>query len=269
MIVNGDVMKVQEPNPIVVKMLFLAACFLLAVVVPLPAQTEGYLLMVQQSPADAGTVTPQAGIYRTSLNDVITITAFPQTGYRFVCWLGDVTEPTANTTTILVDAPKIVIAVFEREDFAVALSEEGVCRIDLDDDPQVLTTRLAATFPRAVLQDGGVEIEPVLVETLAALEAPGRGFDLPLDIQGTIFQRRVWAALQDIQPGETASYGEIARQIGSPKAARAVAQACGANNLAVAVPCHRVVRADGGLGGYRWGLERKRALLAREAEQPD
>ena len=126
MIVNGDVMKVQEPNPIVVKMLFLAACFLLAVVVPLPAQTEGYLLMVQQSPADAGTVTPQAGIYRTSLNDTITITAFPQTGYRFVCWLGDVTEPTANSTTILVDAPKIVIAVFEREEFAAALSEEGL-----------------------------------------------------------------------------------------------------------------------------------------------
>lgn len=122
----GDVMKVQEPNPIVVKILFLAVCFLLAMVVPLPAQTDGYLLMVQQSPVDAGTVTPQAGIYRTSLNDTITLTAFPQTGYRFVCWLGDVTEPTANSTTILVDAPKIVIAVFEREEFAVVLSEEGL-----------------------------------------------------------------------------------------------------------------------------------------------
>ena len=126
MTITGDVMKVQEPNPIVVKILFLAVCFLLAMVVPLPAQTDGYLLMVQQSPVDAGTVTPQAGIYRTSLNDTITLTAFPQTGYRFVCWLGDVTEPTANSTTILVDAPKIVIAVFEREEFAVALNEEGL-----------------------------------------------------------------------------------------------------------------------------------------------
>ena len=119
-------MKVQEPNPIVVKILFLTACFLLAMVAPLPAQTDGYLLMIQQSPVDAGAVTPQAGIYRTSLNDTIAITAFPKTGYRFVCWLGDVAEPTANSTTILVDAPKIVIAVFEREEFAAVLSEEGL-----------------------------------------------------------------------------------------------------------------------------------------------
>ena len=97
------------------------------------------------------------------------------------------------------------------------------------------------------------------------IEEPGIGFDLPLDIRGTAFQRRVWKALQQIPPGSTVSYSDIANKIGVPKAVRAVAQACGANTLAVAIPCHRVVRNDGSLSGYRWGVERKRALLEREA----
>jgi len=105
------------------------------------------------------------------------------------------------------------------------------------------------------------------VASVAALvETPARGLELPLDIQGTAFQRRVWAALRAIPPGSTASYAEVAARIGQPGAARAVAQACAANGLAVAVPCHRVVRGDGALSGYRWGVERKRALLEREQE---
>jgi hypothetical protein len=118
-------MKATKPNPIVVQMLLIAACVILTVGRSAQAQTDGYLLMVQQSPLDAGVVTPQTGIYRTPLNDTITLTAVPNTGYRFVCWLGGVTEPTANSTTIVVDAPKIVIAVFEREEFET-LSEEGL-----------------------------------------------------------------------------------------------------------------------------------------------
>lgn len=117
-------MKTGEPNPALTVMLLIMTCTLATFVCPVGAQTDGYLLMVQPSPADAGTVTPQTGIFRTSLNDSVTLTALPKTGYRFVCWLGDVGNPTANSTTILVDAPKIVIAVFEREEFE-ALSEEG------------------------------------------------------------------------------------------------------------------------------------------------
>ena len=97
------------------------------------------------------------------------------------------------------------------------------------------------------------------------MEAPGLGLDLPLDVRGTAFQQRVWQALRAIPAGATASYSEIAERIGSPKSVRAVAQACAANSIAVAIPCHRVVRHDGGLSGYRWGVERKRVLLDREA----
>ena len=99
------------------------------------------------------------------------------------------------------------------------------------------------------------------------VEAPELGLDLPLDVRGTAFQQRVWQALREIPAGQTASYAEIAARIGAPKAVRAVAQACGANPLAVAIPCHRVVRSDGSLSGYRWGVERKRALLEREASR--
>ena len=104
-----------------------------------------------------------------------------------------------------------------------------------------------------------------MARVVGFVEAPGLGLDLPLDVRGTAFQQRVWQALRDIPAGETASYTEIARRIGAPKAVRAVAGACAANVLAVAIPCHRVLRNDGGLSGYRWGVERKRALLEREA----
>lgn len=110
------------------------------------------------------------------------------------------------------------------------------------------------------------QFEQLVARVVGFVEAPGLGLDLPLDLQGTAFQQRVWQALAQIPPGATASYAEIAQRIGAPTSARAVAQACGANTLAVAIPCHRVVRSDGGLSGYRWGAERKRKLLDREAE---
>lgn len=148
----------------------------------------------------------------------------------------------------------------------VAATDKGICRIDLDDDPQALLDRLTATFPAAHLIGDDVTFRETVAQVVAMIERPARSLDLPLDIQGTAFQRRVWAALQEIPLGETLSYGEVAARIGRPQAARAVAGACAANKIAVAIPCHRVVRSDGTLGGYRWGLERKAALLDREAE---
>lgn len=150
----------------------------------------------------------------------------------------------------------------------VAVTERGICRIDLADDPAVLPARLQERFPAAHLEADDPTITGIVAETVTFLEAPEQGLALPLDVQGTAFQRRVWAALQNIPAGGTASYAEIAGQIGQPKAARAVAQACAANTLAVAVPCHRVVRSNGELGGYRWGLDRKQTILEREAAQP-
>ncbi len=147
----------------------------------------------------------------------------------------------------------------------VARSELGVCAILLGDDPDALARELQDRFPQARLIGGDAEFERLVAQVVGFVEAPGLGLDLPLDVRGTAFQRRVWQALQEIPPGATMSYSEIAGRIGSPKAVRAVAQACAANGLAVAIPCHRVVRIDGGLSGYRWGVERKRALLEREA----
>jgi AraC family transcriptional regulator of adaptative response/methylated-DNA-[protein]-cysteine methyltransferase len=147
----------------------------------------------------------------------------------------------------------------------VARSEIGVCAILLGDDPDALARDLQDRFPRATLIGGDAEFEELVARVVGLVEAPGLGIDLPLDVRGTAFQRRVWQALQDIPAGSTASYTEIANRIGSPKSVRAVAQACAANALAVAIPCHRVVRNDGSLSGYRWGVERKRTLLQREA----
>jgi len=147
----------------------------------------------------------------------------------------------------------------------VAVTERGVCRIDFGDAPKVLQQRLMSSFPQANFVENDPSISTVVARTLTFLDAPDQGYDLPLDVQGTAFQRRVWSALQDIRPGATASYSDVATQIGNPKAARAVAQACASNNIAVAIPCHRVVRSNGGLGGYRWGIERKQALLDRES----
>ncbi|MGB6145318.1 MAG: methylated-DNA--[protein]-cysteine S-methyltransferase, partial [Rhodanobacter sp.] len=121
-------------------------------------------------------------------------------------------------------------------------------------------------FPRARLIGGDRDYERLVAQVVGFVEAPALGLDLPLDVRGTAFQQRVWQALREIPVGSTASYSEIARRIGAPKASRAVAQACAGNMLAVAIPCHRVVRNDGDLSGYRWGVPRKRALLEREAQ---
>ncbi len=146
----------------------------------------------------------------------------------------------------------------------VAASERGVCAILLGDDPDALARSLQDRFPKAELRGGEAEFEALVARVIGFVEAPALGLDLPLDIRGTAFQQRVWQALRAIPAGETASYAEIAARIGAPRATRAVAGACAANALAVAIPCHRVVRSDGALSGYRWGVERKRALLERE-----
>ncbi len=146
----------------------------------------------------------------------------------------------------------------------VAQSAKGVCAILLGDDPDALVRDLQDRFPRATLLGGEAAFEQTVARVVAFVEAPARGLDLPLDVRGTAFQQRVWAALRQIPAGSTASYAEIASRIGAPNGSRAVAQACGANPLAVAIPCHRVVRTDGSLSGYRWGVLRKQDLLARE-----
>ncbi len=149
----------------------------------------------------------------------------------------------------------------------VAASSRGVCAILLGDDPDALARDLQDRFPRADLIGADADFERIVARVVATVEAPGLGLDLPLDVRGTAFQQRVWQALRDIPAGDTASYAQVAQRIGMPKAARAVAQACAANALAVAIPCHRVVRNDGNLSGYRWGVERKRTLLDREAKR--
>jgi len=147
----------------------------------------------------------------------------------------------------------------------VARSARGLCAILLGDEPEPLIADLERRYPGAT--DAGHE--PALADALSRvatlIENPAAELGLPLDLRGSDFMQEVWQALRDIPAGTTASYGEVARRIGAPASARAVARACAANPLAVAVPCHRVVRADGGLSGYRWGVERKRELLAREA----
>ncbi len=150
----------------------------------------------------------------------------------------------------------------------IAATARGVCAILMGDDRKTLERDLRDRFPRAALVSGDAGFEKIVVKVIAMVEAPRLGFDLPLDVRGTVFQQRVWQALREIPAGRKASYADIAKRIGSPKAVRAVAQACGANALAVAIPCHRVVRSDGALSGYRWGTERKRALLDREADEP-
>jgi AraC family transcriptional regulator of adaptative response/methylated-DNA-[protein]-cysteine methyltransferase len=146
----------------------------------------------------------------------------------------------------------------------VAATDKGVCAILMGDDPDALARDLQDRFDRADLVGGDEAFDATVAKVVGLVEQPSQSFDLPLDIRGTAFQRRVWQALRDIPVGETANYADIAIHIGQPKAVRAVAQACAANNLAVAIPCHRVVRRDGALSGYRWGVERKRALLDRE-----
>ena len=148
----------------------------------------------------------------------------------------------------------------------VAQSERGICAILLGDEPDQLVRDLQDRFPRAILIGGDDSYEQLVAQVVGFIETPAIGLDLPLDIRGTAFQHRVWQALRSLPVGSTASYTAIAKSIGMPKSVRAVAQACAANALAVAIPCHRVVRTNGNLSGYRWGVERKRVLLEREAE---
>jgi AraC family transcriptional regulator of adaptative response/methylated-DNA-[protein]-cysteine methyltransferase len=149
----------------------------------------------------------------------------------------------------------------------VAATEKGICAINLGDDPQALVEELQDRFPKARLLGGDLGFEQLVARVVGFVESPGIGLDLPLDIRGTAFQQRVWHALREVPPGATVSYAQVANRIGAPAATRAVAQACAANVIAVAIPCHRVIRNDGNLSGYRWGVERKRALLAREAKE--
>ena len=148
----------------------------------------------------------------------------------------------------------------------VAQSDRGICAILMGDDPDALVRDLQDTFPKAELIGGDAGFEDLVAKVVGFVEAPSLGLDLPLDVRGTAFQERVWQALREVPPGSTTSYTEIAARIGAPKAIRAVAQACAANHIAVAIPCHRVIRRDGNTSGYRWGVERKRALLEREAQ---
>ena len=146
----------------------------------------------------------------------------------------------------------------------VARSARGVCAIYLGDDPETLLHEMEDRFPNATLIGGDKPFNDLVAKVVGFVEEPKTGLDLPLDVRGTAFQQRVWRALQQIPAGKTVSYAELAKRIGAPKSVRAVANACGANEIAVAIPCHRVVHKDGTASGYRWGVERKRALLKRE-----
>jgi AraC family transcriptional regulator, regulatory protein of adaptative response / methylated-DNA-[protein]-cysteine methyltransferase len=147
----------------------------------------------------------------------------------------------------------------------VAATTKGICAILLGDGAAPLIADLSARFPKAAIARGDQAFDHTIAAVVAFVEAPATGLGLPLDIRGTVFQHRVWQALREIPPGETLSYAALAERIGSPQAVRAVAGACAANAIAVAIPCHRIVKSDGSVSGYRWGVARKRALLAREA----
>jgi AraC family transcriptional regulator, regulatory protein of adaptative response / methylated-DNA-[protein]-cysteine methyltransferase len=147
----------------------------------------------------------------------------------------------------------------------VAATDRGICTIEFGDDEQELTARLIKRFPHSTVLPSDAQFDAWLAKLLAHIHLPQSALDLPLDVRGTVFQQQVWKALQDIPPGQTVSYSDVAMRIGKPKAVRAVATACASNVLAVAIPCHRVVRSNGELSGYRWGIERKQSLLDTEA----
>lgn len=177
---------------------------------------------------------------------------------------------TVKTAAPLLRAPRGSTLEFEIGTCAlgqllVATTPQGIAAILLGDNADALVRDLERRFEVATRVVGNAAFEDTVAKVVGLVERPGTGLDLPLDIRGTPFQRRVWEALRAIPPGTTATYREIAETIGMPKAVRAVAAACAANHIAVAIPCHRVVRTDGGLAGYRWGIDRKRELLAREA----
>lgn len=179
-------------------------------------------------------------------------------------------ERTDSSITSQRDAPSGEIAfatgISTLGTVLVARSARGVCAILIGSEDRELVADLAARFPENRLVPCQRKVEGDLKRTLRFIENPGAGLDLNLDIHGTPFQRRVWDALCAIPSGQTVTYAALARRIGEPGSARAVANACAANAIALAIPCHRVVRRDGTLSGYRWGLERKRAFLAREAQ---
>jgi AraC family transcriptional regulator, regulatory protein of adaptative response / methylated-DNA-[protein]-cysteine methyltransferase len=146
----------------------------------------------------------------------------------------------------------------------VAMSNRGICAILLGDDPGELVHELEDQFPKAELVGADRDFERWIAQVVGLVERPGTAAELPLDVQGTAFQQRVWQLLREIPRGQTISYAELARRAGAPRAVRAVASACAANRIAIAIPCHRVVRSDGSFAGYRWGIERKEKLLKRE-----
>ncbi|KAF1041203.1 MAG: Bifunctional transcriptional activator/DNA repair enzyme Ada [Herbaspirillum frisingense] len=146
----------------------------------------------------------------------------------------------------------------------VAATAKGICAVTLGDDPEALVRELQDRFPKAELVGGDADFERMLAQVLGAIEDPARGIDLPLDVRGTAFQQRVWQALRSVPPGVTLTYSELAGRVGNPGAVRAVASACANNDIALLIPCHRIVRLDGSFSGYRWGVERKQALLDKE-----
>lgn len=167
--------------------------------------------------------------------------------------------PTSTATDV-----RFAVGRCELGALLVAWSELGISAIHLGDSGEELSFAFQRRYPEAGLISDGPEVKSLLSKVAELVENPAARSELSLDIQGTVFERRVWSALREIPAGQTATYGEVARRIGAPSAVRAVARACGANRLAVAIPCHRVIGADGSLTGYRWGIERKRALLERE-----
>lgn len=179
-------------------------------------------------------------------------------------------HPGTPASTRRKEAPGIVIrhatAPCSLGWFLVAATERGICAIEMADDPATLLDRLRRDFPGATLEQADAEFAATITAVTRLIETPSGGLALPLDIQGTAFQCRVWDVLRTIPTGTTLSYVELARRVGNPRAVRAVAKACAGNRLAVAVPCHRVLGSDGALRGYRWGVERKRALLRREGD---
>lgn len=209
---------------------------------------------------------------RARLGDAPTVTqAIYETGYasngRFYATVPEAIGMTPTSYRASGAGTRIRFAVGASSFGAVlvAATERGICAIRFGDDPEALVRQFQDQFASAELIGDDADFAQTVATVIGAIESPGDGFDLPLDVRGTAFQHRVWQALRSIPAGTTTTYTEIATRIGAPKAARAVAHACATNEVAVAIPCHRVVRRDGDLAGYRWGIERKRALLAREA----
>lgn len=214
----------------------------------------------------------RAGRVATGLREARTVTeAVYDAGYnaasRFYADAGDRLgmSPTAYRRGGAGTAIRFAVGPCSLGQILVAATAKGVCAIMMDDDPDVLLRELQDRFPKAELTGGDAGFEALVAQVIGLAEAPGRSVALPLDIHGTAFQQRVWEALKAIPAGTTATYAEVARAIGEPAAVRAVARACGANPVALAIPCHRVVRSDGSLSGYRWGVARKRDLIDRES----